>query len=197
MLPEATTLAGAYLLGSIPFSYLVARHSGIEDIRKVGSGNVGATNVMRSAGKLPGLVAFSLDAGKGAVAVAIAQRFDASGLLAALAAFGAVLGHIFPVWLSFRGGKGVATGAGAFAPVSPGSSGVALVVFAATLALTRYVSVSSIVAAFALATLLFVLHAPQPVAFVGVVLAALIVWKHKENIERLRRGTERRLGASR
>src|SRR5262245_66324735 len=105
---------------------------------------------MRSAGKLAGGAAFLLDASKGAVAVAVAQRFDASGLLPALAAAGAVLGHIFPVWLGFRGGKGVATGAGAFLPVTPWASLGALVVFAAALAVTRYVSIGSISGALAM-----------------------------------------------
>jgi glycerol-3-phosphate acyltransferase PlsY len=179
----------------VPFSYLVARLAGIHDLRKVGSGNVGATNVMRSAGKLAGLAAFALDAGKGAIAVAIAQRNDHSGLLAALAAAGAVLGHIFPVWLGFRGGKGVATGAGAFLPVSPWASLGALVVFGLALLLTRFVSVGSIAGAVALVALLFLFHAPAPVAWAAAMLSAVSIARHAENIRRLANGTERRIGS--
>lgn len=189
------TLLGGYLLGSIPFSYLVARLTGVADIRKVGSGNVGATNVMRAAGWLPGLLAFALDAAKGALAVGLAQRFDAAGLLPALAAIAAVLGHVFPVWLGFRGGKGVATGAGAFAPVSPLASLGALLAFGVVLLVTRYVSLGSIVGAITLAGLLFAFGAPAPVARAGVLLGALIIFRHRDNLQRLLRGTERRLGA--
>ena len=194
MTQELVTLSGAYLLGSIPFSFLVARLFGVRDVRKVGSGNVGATNVMRAAGRLPGLIAFALDAGKGALAVALALRSDASGVLAALAAAGVVVGHVFPLWLGFQGGKGVATGAGAFAPVTPLASLLAVATFAAVLALTRYVSAASIAGALALSALLFGLGAPPPVARMGVLLALLIVLKHRDNIARLRNGSERRIG---
>ena len=190
-----TTIALSYLLGSIPFSYLVARLFGIEDIREIGSGNVGATNVMRAAGRLPGLLAFVLDAGKGAVAVAFAGRFDTTGLLPALAVVSAVLGHIFPIWLGFRGGKGVATGAGAIAPISPYASLGAVVAFLMVLLLTRYVSLGSMVGAVVLAVLLFVAEAPSPVCVAGVVLAAIVLARHKENVERLLAGQERRIGA--
>ena len=192
MKAELVTLFAAYLVGSIPFSFLVARLWGVRDVRTVGSGNVGATNVMRAAGRLPGLIAFALDAGKGALAVAVAQRFDGSGVMAALAAAGVVIGHVFPVWLGFRGGKGVATGAGAFAPVLPLASLLAVATFALVLALTRYVSAGSIAGTLALSALLFVLGAPPPVARVGALLALLIVAKHKDNIARLARGGERR-----
>ena len=192
---ELSALLAAYLLGSVPFSFLVARLWGVKDVRTVGSGNVGATNVMRSAGKLPGLIAFALDAGKGTAAVALAQRFDGSGVLAALAAAGAVVGHVYPIWLGFRGGKGVATGAGAFAPVAPLASLAALAAFGVVLALTRFVSAGSIAGALVLAAMLFALGAPAPVARIGVMLSLLIVWKHRENIRRLLAGTERKLGA--
>jgi len=191
---ELLTLLAAYALGSIPFSFLVARLWGVRDVRQVGSGNVGATNVMRSAGALPGFVALALDGGKGAAAVALAQRFDASGVLPALAAAGVVVGHVYPVWLGFRGGKGVATGAGAFLPVAPLASLAALATFGAVLAATRYVSAGSIAGAVVLSSMLFALHAPLPVARVGVLLSLLIVLKHRENIRRLLSGNERRLG---
>jgi acyl phosphate:glycerol-3-phosphate acyltransferase len=198
MLQGALTLAGAYLVGSIPFSYLVARAFGVADVRTVGSGNVGATNVMRSAGKGPGIAALVLDALKGAAAtVAAARLFPDSQWLPALAALAAVVGHVFPVWLGFRGGKGVATGAGALAPLAPVVTAGAAVVFLLTVLLTRYVSLSSILSAAALAAFAFLWSAPRPVAICAAVVAGLVVLKHKGNIERLLQGTERRLGSRR
>jgi len=185
--------AAAYLLGSIPFSYLVARRAGV-DVRKVGSGNVGATNVMRSAGRVAGVVAFLLDASKGAVAALLAQRLDPGGALPPLAAACAVLGHMFPIWLGFTGGKGVATGAGAFLPLTPLATGVALVVFALTLTFGRYVSLASLAAAVSLAAAAFLTGAPRPVAWTAAVVTAVIIWKHRTNLRRIRAGTENRLG---
>lgn len=189
----ALVLAAAYLLGSIPFSYLVARRAGV-DVRKVGSGNVGATNVMRSAGRVAGVVAFLLDASKGAVAALLAQRLDPGGALPPLAAACAVLGHMFPIWLGFTGGKGVATGAGAFLPLTPLATGVALVVFVVTLAFGRYVSLASLAAAVSLAATAFLTGAPRPVAWTAAVVTAVIIWKHRTNLRRIRAGTENRLG---
>jgi glycerol-3-phosphate acyltransferase PlsY len=189
----ALVLVAAYLLGSIPFSYLVARQRGV-DVRRVGSGNVGATNVMRNVGRGAGLVAFVLDAAKGAVAALIAQRTGLGPTLAALAAVAAIVGHMYPVWLRFQGGKGVATGAGAFLPLAPIATAVALVVFAATLALTRYVSLGSMVGAVTLAATAALTGAPRPVWIAAAVMAALIVWKHRANIRRVAAGTESRLG---
>jgi glycerol-3-phosphate acyltransferase PlsY len=198
-MPESVlVLAGAYLVGSIPFSYLVARAFGVADVRTVGSGNVGATNVMRSAGKGPGIAALVLDALKGAVATMAASRIvPGSEWTAPLAAVAAVLGHVFPVWLGFRGGKGVATGAGALLPLAPGATGAAAVVFVLTLALTRYVSLSSMVSAAALAVVAFLGNSPRPVAICAALLALLVIVKHKGNIERLLAGTENRLGTRR
>jgi acyl phosphate:glycerol-3-phosphate acyltransferase len=189
----ALVLAASYLLGSIPFSYLVARWRGV-DVRKVGSGNVGATNVMRSVGKGAGLLAFALDAAKGAVAALVAQRSGLGVTMAALAAMAAIVGHMYPVWLRFQGGKGVATGAGAFLPLAPLATAGALAVFAATLAITRYVSLGSMVASAALAVLAALTGAPPPVWIAASLMAALIVWKHRANIRRLAGGTESRLG---
>jgi len=186
-------LAASYLLGSIPFSYLVARQRGV-DVRRVGSGNVGATNVMRNVGRGAGLVAFALDAAKGAIAAWIAQRSGLGVTVAALAAVGAIVGHMYPAWLGFKGGKGVATGAGAFLPLAPLATAGALVAFGLTLALTRYVSVGSMVGAVGLAALASITGAPRPVAIAAALMAALIVWKHRANIRRLVDGTETRLG---
>jgi acyl phosphate:glycerol-3-phosphate acyltransferase len=198
MLQAVLTLAGAYVVGSIPFSYLVARAFGVTDVRTVGSGNVGATNVMRSAGKGPGIAALILDALKGALATGTASRlFPGSEWLPALAAVAAVLGHVFPVWLGFRGGKGVATGAGAFLPLAPVATGTAAVVFVLVLLLGRYVSLGSMASAAALAAVAFLSGSPRPVAICAAAVALLVIVKHKANIERLLAGTENRLGARR
>ncbi len=199
---SALTIAGAYLLGSIPFSYLVGRWRGV-DVRRVGSGNVGATNVMRSAGWMAGLLALVLDAVKGAAAAVIASRIGASDsaamtpALPALAATAAVVGHVFPVWLRFQGGKGVATGLGAFVPLAPLAAGIGVLTFAVVLAAARYVSLASIVGAAALAAATFATQDVLATSLAASFCAALIIVKHRSNIERLRRGQERRLGRSR
>lgn len=190
----ALILLCAYLFGSIPFSYIVARRFGVADVRRVGSGNVGATNVMRVAGKGAGVLAFLLDASKGAAAALIAQELRPGTALPPWAAVVAVLGHLYPVWLGFRGGKGVATGAGAFLPLAPWPTLLALLVFGAVLGLFRYVSLASISASLALAASLFALGLPPSVAWSGAVVAALVVWRHRDNVAALLRGTERRLG---
>ena len=193
MLAGAVLLA-AYLLGSIPFSYLVARRRGV-DVRRVGSGNVGATNVMRSVGRGAGLAAFALDFLKGTVATLVALTAARGGALPALAAVSAILGHMYPVWLRFRGGKGVATGAGAFLPIAPIPTLAALAAFGLTLAATRYVSVGSLVGCAILAALAFVLDGASPVAFAATATALLVLWKHRANLARIAQGTENRLGA--
>jgi len=186
-------LVAAYLLGSIPFSYLVARLRGV-DVRTVGSGNVGATNVMRSAGRAAGLTAFALDFLKGTVATLLARRI--AGLdVAAAAAVAAVIGHMHPAWLRFKGGKGVSTGAGAFLPLIPIPTVIGLATFGIVLALTRYASVGSMAGATALAVGAFLMHAPAALAWAATVTALLIIWKHRANIRRLAAGRERRVGA--
>ena len=190
---SALALVLAYLLGSIPFSYIVARLKGI-DVRTVGSGNVGATNVMRSAGRSAGLAAFVLDFLKGSAATWLALRL-AGPTVAAVAAVAAVLGHMYPVWLSFKGGKGVATGAGAFLPILPVAAVSGLVTFAVVARLTRYASVGSIAGASALPVVALLMREPMPSGAAAAVAAALIVWKHRENVRRIAAGTERRLGA--
>jgi glycerol-3-phosphate acyltransferase PlsY len=184
----------SYLLGSIPFSYLVARSRGV-DVRRVGSGNVGATNVMRSAGTAAGLAAFALDFLKGLAATATARYAAPEGPLPAVAAVTAVLGHMYPVWLRFRGGKGVATGAGAFLPLAPLPTAGALVAFALVVAATRYASIASIAGTLTLAVLAFLLGYPGSVARAAAAAGLLILWKHRGNLERLARGTESRIGS--
>jgi glycerol-3-phosphate acyltransferase PlsY len=194
----ALALAAAYFLGSIPFSFVVARAFGVEDVRRVGSGNVGATNVLRSAGKVAGVLALLLDAAKGAAATAFALWLAPEPpLVPALAAVAAVLGHMYPVWLGFRGGKGVATGLGAFAPLAPQAALGSGVLFLLTLAATRYVSLSSMVGALSLAVLAWLLDAPTAVSGVATFTAAFVVWRHRSNLRRLWQGSERRAGAPR
>lgn len=192
---HAAVLAGAYLLGSIPFSFLVARHEGV-DVRAVGSGNVGATNVLRNVGKGAGVVAFVLDFLKGSAATWLARETVGGFVFPSVAAVVAVLGHMHPIWLRFRGGKGVATGAGAFLPIAPLPTAGALMIFAAVTAATRYVSLGSIVGSASLAALAFLFGTLPPVPLAAALVAGLIAWKHRENVRRLAAGTERRMGAS-
>ncbi len=187
-------ILAAYLVGSIPASFLVARAFGVADVRRVGSGNVGATNVLRSAGKPAGAMALALDVGKGALAVALSERLvPAHPWLGASAAVAAVVGHVYPVWLGLRGGKGVATGLGAFAVLEPVAALVALPVFGLTAAVTQYASLASVAGALSLAGLAFVFRGPDPVAIAAGLTAAFIVFRHRTNLSRIRAGSERRL----
>ncbi len=194
-----------YLFGSIPFGWILMRTFRREDIRAKGSGNIGATNVLRSGGKWLGLLTFLLDAVKGYVAVSVAYSaarhlgFDlaiAQNLIA-LAALCAILGHIFPLWLGFRGGKGVATAFGVFLAISPVAALIAVAVFAAAVWLSRYVSLSSILAAivFPIAALLL-RREPLTPFLIAVIIAvpAILIAKHHGNIRRLLKGTEYRFG---
>ena len=195
-MPPVLVLASAYLLGSIPFSFLVARLFGVADVRKVGSGNVGATNVARTAGRGPGLLAFLLDASKGAVAVVVAERFVDSPW-PVLAGAVAVVAHMYPVWLGFKGGKGVATGAGAFLPIAPRIVLLSMAVFAVTTAITRFVSLGSVLGCGFLAAALFATRGAAPESWTAALLAAVIIWKHRANLERIARGRESRIGGQR
>ena len=206
LLATVLIAAGAYLLGSIPTGYLLVRVFRHQDIRTVGSGNIGATNVMRSGGKGLGAATFVLDVLKGALAVVLGMLAGAHLLAAAqprnveaLAALFAVLGHMFPVWLRFRGGKGVATGFGVFLVAAPLAAMAAIAVFAIILALSRYVSLSSILGAASFPIFAWLLIAGvQPPFFLAVqaIVALLIIVKHHQNIRRLLAGTEHRLGAA-
>jgi len=196
MLVSLGVIVLAYLIGSIPWSFLVARAFGVADVRNVGSGNVGATNVLRSAGRGAAALALGLDVAKGALAVALALRLaPGHSWLPAAAAAAAVLGHVFPVWLGLRGGKGVATGLGAFAVLQPAAAFIALPVFGLTVAATQLASLGSLVGAVSLALLTLVFRGPDAVAISAIATAALIVFKHRSNLERILAGTERRLDA--
>src|ERR1044071_8197000 len=151
-------VVGAYLLGSIPFGYLIVRGKIGADIRETGSGGTGATNVSRRAGRVAGLITLMLDALKGAAAVFIGARLTHSDWLIDASAIAVLLGHIFPVWLRFRGGKGVATGAGVFLVLAPAAVAVALLIFLGIVFVTRYVSLGSIVAALTIPLLIWLQH---------------------------------------
>ena len=190
-------LAG-YLLGSIPFGYLLVRMQSGSDIRAMGSGNIGATNVARTAGWFIGAATLVLDGAKGFFAVWLAGHFsDGNIRLMMYAGLAAILGHIFPIWLKFSGGKGVATALGVFLMICWPAVAVSVAIFAIVFVFWRYVSLGSISAAAALPLLVYVLYAPghaPPVALsTGTLLAAiLILMKHRWNIERLMIGTEPR-----
>lgn len=199
----------AYLIGSIPFSYLVGRILGKTDIRLVGSGNVGATNVARSVGKAAGVVALLLDFLKGWAAVMLAcvlirrpdwpWPYGQESVLASqsfwigLASLIAVLGHMAPIWLRFQGGKGVATAGGAFLAISPLATAAAAIVFLITALLTRYVSLGSIVATASMPLILrFLTGETFWIIIFSIVIAVLVILKHHRNIARIARGGERR-----
>ncbi|GGE11435.1 glycerol-3-phosphate acyltransferase [Polymorphobacter glacialis] len=184
-------LAG-YLLGSIPFGLLLTRMVGV-DIRQVGSGNIGTTNVLRTGNKGLAAATLLLDAGKGAAAVLLARYFGGleAGMLAGVAAF---LGHCYPVWLKFRGGKGVATLLGVTLAAVPLAGLIALVAWLVGALVTRYSSVGGILAAVAAPLAAWGLGAPHS-AIALAVMSVVLVWKHRENIGRLRSGTESRIGS--
>jgi acyl phosphate:glycerol-3-phosphate acyltransferase len=186
-------VALGYLAGSVPFAFLLARRAGI-DVRVAGSGNVGAANVLRTTGTWRGVVVMALDVGKGALAVALASLSNAGATLIALAATAAVVGHIYPVWLRFKGGKGVAVAAGVFAVLSPIATAVAALLFLVTVWTTRYVSLGSIAATLALPPAAWLTGEPAAVVLAATATGALILFRHRGNIRRLRAGTERRMG---
>lgn len=183
-----------YALGSVPFGLLLARHVAGVDIREAGSGNLGAANVQRIAGTRSGLLVALLDIAKGAVAVMLAQWAGLDPAARTAVGVAAVVGHLHPAWLHFRGGKGVATACGAFAVLAPAATGIACAVFVAFVWITRYVSVGSMAAVAAVGPLAYVLAAPGPVVVGAVVTAILVIERHRSNLARLRAGTERRLG---
>lgn len=189
-----TALGLAYLVGSIPFALLLARTSGA-DLHRVGSGNIGAANVMRASGVSAGVTVALLDMVKGAAGVTLAAWLTPNVWTHAFAAIAAVVGHVYPVWLRFRGGKGVATACGAFSVLAPAAVPAALAVFVLTVWLTRYVSAGSVLATIALPPVALLAGSPMPVVAAAFATATLIVFRHRSNIGRLRTGTERRLGA--
>ena len=191
----------AYLLGSIPFGLLIVKVLGGPDIREIGSGNIGAANVTRNAGKFAGILTLILDAAKGYAAVWLAARFTHGNIRwMMVAAIFAVVGHMFTVWLNFHGGKGVATGLGVFLPICWQAVAAALVLWLIVVIFWRYASLGSIAAAAALPVFVYLLyapgHAPPELVNLGTLLiAVLVIAKHKTNVERLIAGTEPRIDA--
>lgn len=200
MLPDLTSspmllilvAIGAYLLGSVPFGLVMARLFGLGDLRQIGSGNIGATNVLRTGNKPAAFLTLVLDAGKGAIAVLVARALAGEDA-AQLAGFAAFLGHCFPVFLGFKGGKGVATFLGTLLALSFPVGLAACATWALVAFITRYSSLSALVAA-CLSPVLSILLGKPELALLTVLLAVLVLIRHRENIQRLRAGTETRIG---
>ena len=186
------TAALSYLLGSIPFGIVITRAMGLGDLRQIGSGNIGATNVLRTGNKPAALATLLLDAGKGGIAVLVARVLVGADA-AQVAALASFLGHLFPVWLGFRGGKGVATFLGTLIALAWPAGLAACATWAVTAAISRISSLSALVAAALSPVWLVVLGYPQT-SILAIVLAALIFVRHQPNIARLRAGTEPRIG---
>lgn len=186
-------VAIAYALGSIPFALLLARWWGQRDLRRFGSGNLGAANVLRSSGITAGVLVAVLDICKGAASVVVAQRLSAGPAAPAAAGFAAVVGHIYPVWLAFRGGKGVATACGVFSMLTPMALPPALAVFAIAVWFTKYISLGSVLASIALPPLAYAYGSPLPIVAAAIGASALILFRHRSNLRRVRAGTERRV----
>lgn len=200
----AAVLIGSYLLGSIPFGYLAGRIVGI-DIRTAGSGNVGATNVVRVLGKKYGYPVFALDVLKGFGAVMMSKliapgqpsEWNSPEILGILAAMSSVFGHLYPPWLKFKGGKGVATSAGALLALTPAATLIGVAIWIIVFGLTRYVSLASIVAAVILPIVILGIKShdqnnAKPLVYASACVAAVVIWRHRSNLSRLMRGTEPR-----
>ena len=193
----------AYLLGAIPFGLLVVKALGGPDIREIGSGNIGAANVIRNAGTFAGILTLLLDAGKGYLAVWLAAHFTSGNIRwMMIAAVCAVVGHMFPIWLGFKGGKGVATGLGVFLPICWQAVAAAVVLWLLVVIFWRYSSLGSISAAVAMPLFVYLLYAPghapaEVVTFGTVLIAVLVLVRHRSNIARLVAGEEPRLNFGR
>jgi glycerol-3-phosphate acyltransferase PlsY len=181
----------AYLLGAIPFGYLLVKWKTGGDVRAQGSGNIGATNVMRTSGRVAGILTLLLDIAKGYFAVWIAQRVCGCPLLMSAAALAVMAGHAYPVFLKFKGGKAVASFVGAFLCLTPWALAVEVIVFVVIVAWTRHISLGSIIgsATFPLAVWL-VAKAPWPALAASIIAGAFVIYRHSSNITRLRQGTE-------
>lgn len=182
-----------YALGSVPFAFLLARRAGI-DVRVAGSGNVGAANVLRTSGTPLGVATVALDISKGAAAVLVAQSLAGTAAAMAAAGFAAIVGHIYPIWLRFHGGKGVAVAAGVFAVLTPLATLAALVVFSLVVLFTRFVSLGSMAATVTLPPAASLAGAPAHFLVAAYATAALILFRHRSNVLRIVGRHERRIG---
>ena len=209
MVTLAILIFGSYLLGSIPFGYLAGRLRGI-DIRQAGSGNIGATNVVRVLGKRSGYPVFALDVLKGFGAVKISMvmapgqppEWNSPEIFGILAAMSSFLGHLYPPWLTFKGGKGVATSAGALLALTPTATLIGVTVWIIVFWMTRYVSLASITAAIALPIVILAVNwndrnNVKPLAYSSAIVAAVVIWRHRSNLLRLMRGNEPRFAPKR
>ena len=185
----------SYILGSIPTGFLIGKYLKNIDLRTLGSGSTGATNVLRNVGKWPALFVFLIDVGKGLIAVKIAQHYTDLRLFEVIAGIFAIAGHIWPIWLKGKGGKAVATGLGMFLALSWKVGLASLGIFLIVLAKTKFVSLSSISAAFLLPffMLFYLGKFIHPYFFISLIVAVLVIWKHRTNITRLLKGEESRL----
>ncbi len=187
-------LLAAYAIGSIPFALLLARTWGA-DLRQTGSGNLGAANVLRASGVTAGVLVAVLDIAKGALSVLLAQRLSDSPSAPAFAGLAAIVGHIYPAWLRFRGGKGVATACGVFSVLTPIALPPALAIFFVGVWTTKYISLGSVLATITLPAIAYATGSPAVVVAAACAAAVLIVFRHRSNLARMRTGTERRVGA--
>ncbi|MDD5542048.1 MAG: glycerol-3-phosphate 1-O-acyltransferase PlsY [Acidobacteriia bacterium] len=193
-LPAILAIVLAYLFGAIPFGYIIVKTKLGKDVRNSGSGSTGATNVLRTAGTVGGILTFALDVGKGSAAVLVAKALSpANDWIVAIAAVSAILGHIFPVFLKFKGGKGVATGVGVYLAILPQAVGAVLVIFFFVVLLSRYISLGSIIATSAFPFFAYGMGRNSlsfPIIVGTFVGALLIVVMHRQNIRRIASGTE-------
>ena len=197
LLSSLLLLALGYLLGSMPNGYLAGRWLKGIDLRQCGSGSTGATNVLRNVGKGPALVVFLLDVGKGALAVLLAKSFGLNDWVHVLAGLAALAGHIWPVWLGWKGGKAVATGLGMFLGLAWPVGLACFGLFMAVISISRIVSLSSVVAAIGLPVLMLISGGSSAYLVVSLVASLMVLWRHRSNIERLLAGTEPRIGKKR
>ena len=184
----------AYLIGSVPFAFLLSRRWNAADLRTVGSGNLGAANVLRASGVGAGVLVAVLDAAKGAASVALAMRMSPGPVVPAAAGFAAIVGHIYPVWLKFKGGKGVATACGVFSLLTPVAVPPSLAVFLVAVWASKYISLGSILASIALPSIAYATGASAASLGAAIAAGVLILFRHRSNLTRLLGGTERRLG---
>ncbi|MGA1019576.1 MAG: glycerol-3-phosphate 1-O-acyltransferase PlsY [Candidatus Puniceispirillales bacterium] len=189
----------AYLIGAIPFGLVIAKLFGLGDIRNIGSGNIGATNVLRTGNKIAAALTLLLDSGKGLFVVMIARYLNGDGNVIAITGLLSIVGHCYPIWLGFRGGKGVATGLGIFLGFHPMVGAMVCLVWLVTAFLFRFSSLAAIIS-YTSAPILFALISSPPLPVLTVItagmIAALAIWRHRGNIKRLFSGTEPRIGMS-
>ncbi|MBC7328157.1 glycerol-3-phosphate 1-O-acyltransferase PlsY [bacterium] len=184
----------SFLYGSIPFGFLICKYRLGVDIRKMGSGNIGTTNVMRIAGPITGLIVLILDASKGVIPVLIAKSLAFSPTWVVIVGLLAVCGHIFSPFLRFKGGRGVATGLGLVIGIAPQIALILLLIWGVVVLFTRYVSIASLTSAFAFPILMAFTHQPLPYLLISLIISVLVIIRHKPNIERLLAGKEHKLG---